>query len=69
MNSELPQALRAALARELEGVSRKDLAGRAGRTSQAYRAGQGSSGVIRGREDALAYALARTTSRTAAQAA
>lgn len=69
MNSELPQALRAALARELEGVSRKDLAGRAGRTSQAYRAGQGSSGVIRGREDALAYALARLPATYAACAA
>jgi ribosomal protein RSM22 (predicted rRNA methylase) len=67
--SELPQLLRAALDRELEGVSRKGLAASAGRTSQAYRAGQGSAGVIRGREDALAYALARLPATYAACAA
>lgn len=69
MNPELPQALRAAIERELEGVSRKDLAARAGRTSQAYRAGKGSSGVIQGRDDALAYALARLPATYAACAA
>ncbi|MDB5476099.1 MAG: methyltransferase [Phenylobacterium sp.] len=67
--NELPAALRAALARELEGVSRKDLAVRAARTSEAYRAGKGSAGVIQGREDVLAYALARLPATYAACAA
>jgi ribosomal protein RSM22 (predicted rRNA methylase) len=66
VNVELPAALREAIARELEGVSRKDLAASARRTSEAYRAGRGSAGVIRGREDALAYALARLPATYAA---
>jgi ribosomal protein RSM22 (predicted rRNA methylase) len=65
----LPPALQAALARELEGVSRKDLAARAARTSKAYRAGQGSAGVIRDPLDALAYALTRLPATYAACAA
>jgi ribosomal protein RSM22 (predicted rRNA methylase) len=69
VSPELPHPLRAALERELEGVSRKDLAVRAERTSQAYRAGRGSAGVIQGREDALAYALARLPATYAACAA
>jgi ribosomal protein RSM22 (predicted rRNA methylase) len=64
--TELPAALRAGLARELEGVSRKDLAARAARTSQAYRAGRGSAGVIQDAQDALAYALARLPATFAA---
>jgi len=63
---ELPAALRAAIDRELQGVSRKGLAERAQRTSAAYRAGQASSGVIRSAEDALAYALARLPATYAA---
>jgi len=66
LSPELPPPLRAAIARELEGVSRKDLAARAGRTSEAYRAGRGSAGVIQGAEDALAYALARLPATYAA---
>lgn len=66
MSVELPAALRAAIARELEGVSRKGLAERAARTSKAYRAGQGSAGVIREADDALAYALARLPATYAA---
>jgi ribosomal protein RSM22 (predicted rRNA methylase) len=69
MTPQMPAALRAALQRELEGVSRKDLAVRAGRTSQAYRAGRGSGEVIGGREDALAYALVRLPATYAACAA
>jgi len=69
VSPELPAALRAALDRELEGVSRKDLAARAARTSKAYRAGGGSAGVIRDREDALAYSLARLPATYAACAA
>ena len=65
----LPQALRAALDRELEGVSRKALAERAARTSAAYRAGEASAGVIRSREDALAYAMVRLPATYAACAA
>lgn len=66
MGVELPAALRAALDRELEGVSRRSLAERAARTSAAYRSGQGSAGVVRGLEDALAYALARLPATYAA---
>lgn len=57
--SELPAALRGALDRELEGVSRKDLAARSARITEAYRSGKASAGVIAERADALAYAVAR----------
>src|ERR1700751_5226353 len=66
MSVELPAALRAAIARELEGVSRKGLAERTARTTAAYRAGRGSSGVIREADDALAYARARLPATYAA---
>lgn len=69
MGVELPPALRAALARDLEGVSRKGLAERAARASAAYRAGRGSAGVVRVAEDALAYALTRAPATYAACAA
>ena len=62
----LPAALQAAVARELSGASRRDLAERTAATSQAYRAGRGSASVIKGREDALAYALARMPATYAA---
>jgi ribosomal protein RSM22 (predicted rRNA methylase) len=66
MNPALPPPLRAALDRALEGVSRKGLAERAARTSEAYRAGQGSAGVIREADDALAYAITRLPATYAA---
>lgn len=66
MNAGLPAALAAALDRALEGVGRKDLAERAARTSQAYRAGRPSAGVIRDAQDALAYALIRAPATYAA---
>lgn len=66
MSPDLPGPLRAALNRTLEGVPRKGLAERAARTSQAYRAGQPSSGVIREADDALAYALTRLPATFAA---
>jgi ribosomal protein RSM22 (predicted rRNA methylase) len=69
MNPALPAPLRAALDRALEGVSRKGLAERAMRTSQAYRAGQGSASVIRKADDALAYSITRLPATYAACAA
>ena len=66
MNVELPASLRAAIARELEGVSRKAMAERTARTTAAYRSGKGSAGVIREADDALAYALARLPATYAA---
>lgn len=65
----LPPALQAAIDRELSGASRRDLAQRTATTSEAYRAGRGSAGVIKGRDDALAYALARMPATYAACAA
>ena len=66
MGPELPPALRAAIDAELSGASRRDLADRTAATTQAYRAGRGSSAVIKGRDDALAYALARLPATYAA---
>jgi ribosomal protein RSM22 (predicted rRNA methylase) len=69
MSAELPAALRVAIERVLDGVSRKNLAARAERTSLAYRAGQASAGVIRDADDALAYAITRLPATYAACAA
>ncbi|THD58293.1 small ribosomal subunit Rsm22 family protein [Phenylobacterium sp.] len=66
MSPDLPAGLQAALDRALEGVSRRDLAERAARTSEAYRAGRPSAGVIRDAADALAYALTRLPATYAA---
>jgi ribosomal protein RSM22 (predicted rRNA methylase) len=68
MNPAFPPALAGTIAQMLEGVSRKDLAQRAGKLSAAYRAG-GTSAGIGGRDDALAYLLARAPATFAASAA
>ncbi len=68
MTSELPPGLRAAIDRELSGASRRDLADRTAATTAAYRSGRGSAAVIKGRDDALAYALARLPATYAASA-
>ena len=65
---DLPAALRAAIDRELAGVSRRDLAERTAATTAAYRSGRTSAVAILGREDALAYALARLPATFAATA-
>lgn len=69
MSPELPPALRAALDRRLDGISRKALNARAARVSKTYRAGGSSAQVIASLEDALAYALARMPATFAACAA
>jgi ribosomal protein RSM22 (predicted rRNA methylase) len=66
VSAELPAPLRAGLERALEGRGRAGLIERAQRTSQAYRAGEGSAGVIREADDALAYALSRLPATYAA---
>ena len=53
----------------LEGVSRKDLAARAARMSEAYRAGAASLTAIRTSTDVLAYLVTRMPATYAATAA
>jgi len=66
---ELPWALRAALERRLDGVSRRDLGARAQKVSAHYRQGGASEAVVRGEADALAYALTRLPATYAADLA
>lgn len=66
MTPDLPPALRAAVDRLMEGVSRAGLAERAGAISRAYRGRQGSAGVVKGQDDAAAYVLARLPATYAA---
>lgn len=68
MTPDLPAELKAALARQAEGLSRNDAALRADTISRTYRSGGGSL-RIRTSEDALAYALARMPATYAAIAA
>ena len=68
MAHELPAALRAAVDRELAGVSRRDLAERTAATTAGYRSGRTSAAVIKDAGDALAYALARLPATHAATA-
>lgn len=66
MSPDLPPALRGAIDREMAGVSRQTMAQRTAATTVAYRAGGTSAAAIRGRNDALAYALARLPATYAA---
>ncbi len=66
MSPDLPPALRGAIDREMAGVSRQSMAARTAATTTAYRAGGTSASAIRGRDDALAYALARLPATYAA---
>jgi ribosomal protein RSM22 (predicted rRNA methylase) len=66
MSPDLPPALRLAADRLLEGVARKGLAERAGKISDAYRAGRTSAAVIKDGDDATAYVLARLPATYAA---
>lgn len=68
MSPNLPPALKAALDRQAEGLSRNDAAQRSAVISQTYRSG-GGSGTIKTANDALAYALARMPATYAAVAA
>jgi ribosomal protein RSM22 (predicted rRNA methylase) len=61
----LPAELKTALDAKLEGLSRKEAAGRAALISKTYR-NSGGSGTIRTGTDALAYALARMPATYAA---
>ena len=66
MGVGLPPALEAAIERRLVGASRADLAVRAARISDHYRAQGASSAVIRAEADAAAYALSRLPATFAA---
>ena len=66
MDVALPEALRAAIDRRLEGQGRAGLAQRALALSEGYRRGRASSALVKGEADALAYALTRTPATYAA---
>jgi ribosomal protein RSM22 (predicted rRNA methylase) len=66
MSPDLPPILRLAADRLLDGVARKGLAERAGKISDAYRAGRTSAAVIKDGDDATAYVLARLPATYAA---
>ncbi len=66
MDAALPEALRAAIDRRLEGQGRAGLAQRAQALSEGYRGGRASFALVRGEADALAYALTRTPATYAA---
>lgn len=68
MSFDLPPQLRLAADRLLEGVSRKDLAQRAGAISERYRAGGSSAKVVASQADATAYVLTRLPATYAAGA-
>jgi ribosomal protein RSM22 (predicted rRNA methylase) len=68
METDLPSGLQAGLDSAMQGVSRNALGQRAASISRAYRSGGCSAQVIRSKDDALAYALARLPATFAAVA-
>jgi ribosomal protein RSM22 (predicted rRNA methylase) len=66
MSYDLPPPLRLAADRLMEGVSRKEMAQRAGAISQRYRGGGGSAAVVTSQADATAYVLTRLPATYAA---
>jgi ribosomal protein RSM22 (predicted rRNA methylase) len=66
MSFDLPPQLRLAADRLMDGVSRKDMAQRAGAISARYRSGGGSAAVIASQADATAYVLTRLPATYAA---
>ena len=66
MTPDLPAPLRLAADRLMEGVSRKGLAERAAKISQAYRGGGTSAAVITDETEAMAYVLSRLPATYAA---
>jgi ribosomal protein RSM22 (predicted rRNA methylase) len=66
MSYDLPPTLRLAADRLMEGVSRKDMAQRAGAISRRYRGGGGSAAVVTSQADATAYVLTRLPATYAA---
>lgn len=66
MSFDLPPQLRLAADRLMEGVSRRDMAERAGAISARYRAGGGSAAVVSSAADATAYVLTRLPATYAA---
>lgn len=69
MPGDLPATLRQAIERELEGVSRAELAAASARLSEQYRRGGGSATALSGRADILSYLTARMPATYAANAA
>ena len=69
MSSGLPPALRAAIARFVEGIAPKDLASRTATLTETYRCGGGSNSAIRDRHDVAAYLTTRLPATYAAIAA
>lgn len=63
---ELPDDLRQAIERRLEGVSRKELSTRFSRISESYRVGGSSASGLRDDKDALAYIVSRLPATYAA---
>jgi ribosomal protein RSM22 (predicted rRNA methylase) len=69
MTPELPVALRQVLAAMLEGASRRAIAERAARLSDAYRGGRASCEAVSDATDVTAYLLARLPATYAAVSA
>jgi ribosomal protein RSM22 (predicted rRNA methylase) len=66
---DLPAALKQAIERQLEGVSRAVLGRASAKLSEQYRAGSGSASALAGRADILSYLAARMPATYAASAA